>query len=156
MTLVNASFGQIPARQIKDNTMKKTLMAVALTVALSGCGGVSPEEAVARGDKALSGNDVRAASIEYKSALKEDPSLVSARVGWAKIALLSRDYSGAVAELEKAYASDPKASNVRSLLARAYHNAESFVPLVDMDGAGEPEIVYRICWFCRLGRLCRL
>lgn len=142
MTLVNASFGQIPARQIKDNTMKKTLMAVALTVALSGCGGVSPEEAVARGDKALSGNDIRAASIEYKSALKEDPSLVSARVGLAKIALLSRDYSGAVAELEKAYASDPKASNVRSLLARAYHNAESFVPLVDMDGAGEPEIVY--------------
>ncbi len=81
MTLVNALFGQIPARQIKDNTMKKTLMAVALTVALSGCGGVSPEEAVARGDKALSGNDIRAASIEYKSALKKR-TFVSFCQGW--------------------------------------------------------------------------
>ncbi len=129
--------------------MRKTTIAIALSVTLgvlSGCGGKSPEESVAVGETMLESKNYRGAGIEFKSALQVNPELIDARIGLAKISLMSRNFSSAITELDKAKAMAEKSGKstreINTLLARAYHNDEAGEAVLDLDAKGHPEILY--------------
>jgi putative PEP-CTERM system TPR-repeat lipoprotein len=124
--------------------IKKTIVAVALTALLGACGGISPEEASTQGLASLDGGDLRAASISFKVALRENPNMVSARLGLAKVSFAARDFTGASSELNKAlnYASESEKQEILTLLARAYYNSESSQMLLDMDDNISAEVDY--------------
>jgi putative PEP-CTERM system TPR-repeat lipoprotein len=130
----------------KENMMqiKKTIVAVALAALLGACGGISPEEASKQGFDSLGLGDLRAASISFKAALREDPNMVSARLGLAKVSFSTRDFTGASSELNKAlnYASESEKQEIRTLLARAYYNSESSQLILDMDDNISAEVDY--------------
>lgn len=124
--------------------MKKTLLAVVVSLSLVGCGGVTPEEAVSRGQDALNAADMRGASIEFKTALQEKPNMVEARLGLAKIALMSRNFDGALSELEKAekFADESFMDEITRLKARIMQQSEGYLALLGMDNRNIPEVIY--------------
>jgi putative PEP-CTERM system TPR-repeat lipoprotein len=126
--------------------MKKTILAAVASVLLAGCGGISPEEAVLRGQEALAKNDIRGASIEFKTALQGDSSTASARVGLAKIALLNRNFDASLGELEKvdrrAITDEHLLNEITTIQARALQRSEGYLPLADLDNRNIPEVIY--------------
>jgi putative PEP-CTERM system TPR-repeat lipoprotein len=126
--------------------MKKTILAAVVSVLLAGCGGISSEEAVLRGQEALAKNDIRGASIEFKTALQSDPSVASARIGLAQIALLNRNFDAALSELDKVdfkgLTSTSLLNEMTTLKARALQRSEGYLPLADLDNLNIPEVIY--------------
>lgn len=105
-------------------TLPLSAVALAVSLALSACGGDSPDKLLASARQYLEKNDTNAASIELKNALAKDPNLAEARFLLGKTLLESGDAVGAEVELAKAldlkYSADAVAVQMsRSLLVRA-------------------------------------
>jgi putative PEP-CTERM system TPR-repeat lipoprotein len=114
---------------------------------LSGCGKVSTEEMLSKGNQALASKDYRTAAIEFKTALQSDPKLLEARLGLARISLQSRNFQAAVDDLEKvvpliASTDAETLKQVNLMLARAYHQHDSDARLMSLQAGGSAEILY--------------
>lgn len=82
----------------------RNVVSAALTVSLiAACGGEKPETMVASARDYLAKNDPRAASIQLKNALQQDPSLSEARFLLGKALFDTGDMAGAEVELRKAF-----------------------------------------------------
>ncbi len=128
--------------------MKKTVIAlvVGATFVLGGCNEPTAEESAAKGQSHLAENNARAAGIEFKAALQRDPKNVDARIGLGKLALMDRDFSGAMLELQRAKEQQELLGQdtqiVNALIARAAHRSEDVITLMELQGQGAPEIAY--------------
>jgi Flp pilus assembly protein TadD len=90
-------------------TMKKplvtraaTLVVALLTSLLASCGGDKPDSLIASGKDFLAKNDNKAAIIQFKNALQQNPDLGEARFLLGKALLDGGDFRGAEVELRKA------------------------------------------------------
>ena len=80
------------------------LVALATALLLAGCGGNKPEAMVASARDYLAKNDTKAAIIQLKNALKENPEIAEARFLLGQTLLRNGDGVGAETELRKALA----------------------------------------------------
>lgn len=80
-----------------------TLTATLIAALLAGCGGEKPETLVASGKEFLARNDSKAAVIQFKNALQQNPNLGEARFFLGKALLEAGDARSAEVELRKAY-----------------------------------------------------
>ena len=103
---------------------QSTLRAATLTAALiagllAGCGGDSPETLIASGKEFLAKNDSKAAVIQFKNALQQNPNSGEARFFLGKALLEEGDARGAEVELRKAYDLKYEPNLTVPLLAKA-------------------------------------
>jgi putative PEP-CTERM system TPR-repeat lipoprotein len=104
----------------KRNVLRSAAITTALLSALvAGCGGDSPEKLIASGKDFLAKNDNKAAVIQLKNALQQNPNLGEARYLLGKALLESGDVAGAEVELRKALELKFAAEQTTPLLARA-------------------------------------
>lgn len=80
-----------------------TLTAALIAGLLAGCGGDSPETLIRSGKEFLAKNDSKAAVIQFKNALQQNPNSGEARFLLGKALLEEGDARGAEVELRKAY-----------------------------------------------------
>ncbi|HRF10518.1 MAG: tetratricopeptide repeat protein [Candidatus Accumulibacter phosphatis] len=97
---------------------KATASALLATLLLVGCGGEKPETMLSSAKAFLAKNDHKAAAIQLKNALQQDPQLPEARFLLAKALLEGGDPTGAEVELRKAQNLNYPADQVTPLLAR--------------------------------------
>ena len=79
-----------------------TLVAALIAGLLAGCGGDNPETLIASGKEFLAKKDNKAAVIQFKNALQQNPNLGEARFLLGKALLEGEDTRGAEVELRKA------------------------------------------------------
>ena len=126
------------------NAFRSTVLTTALLSALvAGCGGESPEKLMASGKEFLAKNDSKAAVIQLKNALQQNPNLGEARFLLGQALLESGDVAGAEVELRKALALNYAAEQTTPILARALLNSGQAKKVVDEFSkvelpAGEP------------------
>lgn len=102
------------------NLLRASVLTTALLSALvAGCGGESPEKLLASGKDFLAKNDSKAAVIQLKNALQQNPNLGEARFLLGQALLESGDVAGAEVELRKALALNYAAEKAMPSLARA-------------------------------------
>lgn len=94
-----------------------------LSALLAGCGGDSPEKLIASGKDFLAKNDSKAAVIQLKNALQQNPNLGEARFLLGKALLESGDVAGAEVELRKAIELKFATEQTTPLLAKALLSA---------------------------------
>jgi putative PEP-CTERM system TPR-repeat lipoprotein len=80
-----------------------TLTAALIAGLMAGCGNDKPETLIASGKEFLAKNDSKAAVIQFKNALQQNPDLGEARFFLGKALLEGGDARGAEVELRKAY-----------------------------------------------------
>ena len=107
------------------------LCLLASSLALSGCGGQSPDSLVASAKTYLAKNDRNAAIIQLKTALQKDPQHAQARFLLGQALLATGDASGASAELRRALDLHYSTAVVLPVLARAMLGEGHVKPLVD-------------------------
>lgn len=90
-----------------------------LGAVLIGCAGESPEALLASAKKYLAQNDSKAAVIQLKNALQQNPDLPEARFLLGKALLDGGNPAGAAIELDKASELDYPPEQVAPVLARA-------------------------------------
>jgi cellulose synthase operon protein C len=83
-------------------TRAETLLVALLTSLLASCGGDKPDSLIASGKDFLAKNDNKAAIIQFKNALQQNPELGEARFLLGKALLDGGDFRGAEVELRKA------------------------------------------------------
>ena len=98
---------------------KSMLTALFVAFALSGCGGDKPEAMLASARDYMAKNDPKAAIIQLKNALQENPDLPEVRLLLGQALLRTGDPVGAETELRKALALKQPAEQVVPSLARA-------------------------------------
>lgn len=104
----------------KPRTFRHTLLSTVLLTALAaGCGGDKPESLIASGKDFLAKNDNKAATIQFKNALQQNPNLGEARFLLGKALLDGGDMAGAEIELRKALELKYPTDQAAPLLARA-------------------------------------
>lgn len=87
----------------KPSTIRaKAITAVLLASLLASCSGESPESLINSGKEFLAKNDTKAAVIQFKNALQQNPGLSEARFLLGKALLQAGDPQGAEVELRKA------------------------------------------------------
>jgi len=92
---------------MNNKLLKSSLIVVALSAALVGCGDdTTSEQHLISGNKYLGSGDDKAAVIEYKNALKKDPQNVLARLALGKIYQARGDLPAAAKELSRAMDKD--------------------------------------------------
>ena len=97
---------------------KATASALLATLLLVGCGGDKPETMLLSAKEFLAKNDHKAAAIQLKNALQQNPQLAEARFLLAKALLDGGDPTGAEVELRKAQDLNYSPDQVTPLLAR--------------------------------------
>lgn len=124
--------------------LPNAISALLLTLLLGACGGDSPESLIASGKNYLAKNDNKAAVIQLKNALQQNPNLGEARFLLGSALLESGDVAGAEVEFRKAL--DQKYANdmVIPALARAMLTSGQAKKLIDEFGkmklsTGEPQ-----------------
>lgn len=104
----------------KSNLFRSAALSTSLLAALlAGCGGDKPEALIASGKEFIAKKDHKAAIIQLKNALQQNPELGEARFLLGKALLESGDAAGAQVELRKALEFKFDANQVVPLLARA-------------------------------------
>lgn len=116
---------------------------VLLTMLLSACGGDSPESLVLSSKDYLAKKDSKAAVIQLKNALQQNPNLAEARFLLGSTLLENGDLAGAEVELRKALELKHPADATVPLLARAMLASGQAKKLTDEFGktkltSGEP------------------
>lgn len=119
---------------LKFSGSKTALLAMAISLALIGCGGDKPEAMVASARDYLAKNDPKAAIIQLKNALQNNPDLPEARLLLGQALLRSGDPVGAETELRKALALKHPAELVVPTLARTMLAQGQFKKLTDEFG----------------------
>ena len=128
------------SRSVLPNAISTLL----LTLLLGACGGDSPESLIASSKDYLAKNDSKAAVIQLKNALQQNPNLGEARFLLGAALLESGDVAGAEIELRKALEQKYTADAVVPQLARAQLLSGQAKKLVDEFGKtklspGEPQ-----------------
>lgn len=120
--------------------------AIAITLGLSGlsgCGQKTSEEHMVAAKQYLEANDVNAAIVEYKNAIKQDPKSASARFELGKVYLEQKKFDEAEKELNRAIELGAKSAEVMPFLTIAYQKtgAETALAAVDhnLEGLSAPE-----------------
>ena len=121
------SSAPFPARAI--------LAALATTLVLAACGGNKPEAMVASARDYLAKGDTKAAVIQLKNALQENPEMAEARFLLGQALLRNGDVVGAETELRKALALKHPQDAVVPLLARAMAGQGQYKKLTDEFGS---------------------
>jgi cellulose synthase operon protein C len=110
---------------------------IALLVALTGCGRTTPEEHITAAQHYLDVNQPASAVLELKSALKEAPENVLARVLAGKTYILLGDGATAEKELERAVELGGDPSDINPLIAKALLLQENFPAVLEIDADQE-------------------
>ncbi|MDE2147931.1 MAG: tetratricopeptide repeat protein, partial [Burkholderiales bacterium] len=105
--------------QPTPRTRPAVALAAALLLSLAACGGKTDAELIASAKAYLAKNDLKAATIDLKSALQKNPQSAEARYLLGKALLDSGDVQGALVELGKARDEHQDDNRVLPLLARA-------------------------------------
>jgi len=105
-------------RNSKHTLRQATASALLAALLLVGCGGDNPAALVSSAKELLQKHDHKAAAIQLKNALQQDPKLGEARFLLAKALLEGGDPTGAEVELRKAQEVNYPPEQVTPLLAR--------------------------------------
>lgn len=97
----------------------RTISALLLAMILGACGGESPESLISSSKEFLAKKDTKAAVIQLKNALQQNPNLAEARFLLGSALLESGDVTGAELELRKALELKHPADAVVPQLAKA-------------------------------------
>lgn len=89
--------------KLRQTTLASMISATLLAATLGACGGDSPEKLIASGKDYLAKNDGKAAVIQLKNAIQQNPNLPEARFLLGKALFESGDIAGAQVELRKAF-----------------------------------------------------
>jgi tetratricopeptide (TPR) repeat protein len=104
----------------KSRSLFPTVISTALlTMLLGACGGDSPESLILSSKDYLAKKDSKAAVIQLKNALQQNPNLAEARFLLGSALLENGDVAGAEVELRKALELKHPADSTVPLLARA-------------------------------------
>ena len=122
----------------------KVASSLLLALLLNGCGGDSSESLVASSRDYLAKNDSKAAVIQLKNALQQNPNLAEARFLLGSALLDSGDLTGAQVEFRKALELKHSSDAVIPLLARAMLASGQAQKVIDEFGkvtlaGGEPQ-----------------
>ncbi|MBS1139970.1 MAG: repeat:Tetratricopeptide 3:Tetratricopeptide 4 [Proteobacteria bacterium] len=120
--------------KISRPILSKTVSTLLLALVLSACGGESPESLIASSKGYLAKNDTKAAIIQLKNALQQNPNLGEARFLLGSALLENGDLSGAELELRKALELKHSADAVVPLLARSLLGRGQAKKLIDEFG----------------------
>lgn len=115
---------------IRTRFTRTALAAAAAALFLAACGD-SPEALVASAKDYLAKNDSKAAVIQIKNALQENPDLPEARYLLGKALLEEGDAGGALVELQKAADLKHPADQVQPLMAQAWLASGQFKKVLD-------------------------
>lgn len=107
------------------------LMATLLFLALAGCG-KSPEAHLKAGSALLEQNDYKAAILELKSVLQEEPGNRDARLLLGKAYLANESYADAEKELTKAREQGASNDDVLPVLAKALLNQDQAQKVLEL------------------------
>ena len=123
--------------------LPKAISCLLLTLLLSACGGDSTESLIASSKDYLAKNDTKAAVIQLKNALQQNPKLAEARFLLGSALLESGDVAGAEVELRKALELKQSPDTAVPVLARAMLASGHAKKLVEEFGntkltSGEP------------------
>lgn len=88
--------------KLKQKGSRNVRMVLAVTIALVGCLGDSPDQMLASAKSHLQKRESKAATIQLKNALQKEPSLAEARALLAGLLLEEGDLNGAEIQLSKA------------------------------------------------------
>lgn len=88
---------------LRQTRIASLISAALLAATLGACGGDSPEKLIASGKDYLAKNDGKAAVIQLKNAIQQNPNLPEARFLLGKALFESGDIAGAEVELRKAF-----------------------------------------------------
>lgn len=94
-------------------------LAIAVTIALAGCGAKSPEEHMSNARQALRNNDLKTAEIELKSVLQAAPGNAEARLLLAQTLQDKGSWADSEKELRKAQEQGASPERTLPMLARA-------------------------------------
>ena len=128
----------------KSRSLFPTVISTALlTMLLGACGGDSPESLILSSKDYLAKKDSKAAVIQLKNALQQNPNLAEARFLLGSTLLENGDVAGAEVELRKALELKHPADSTVPLLARAMLAGGQTKKLADEFGttkltSGEP------------------
>lgn len=109
----------------------KSISALLIALVLGACGGDSPESLIASSKEFLAKKDNKAAVIQLKNVLQQNPNLAEARFLLGSALLESGDLAGAELELRKALELKHPADAAAPLLARAMLGRGQYKKLVD-------------------------
>ncbi len=116
----------------KPYAVRHALLSTALLAALlGGCGSDKPDSLIASGKEFLAKNDIKAATIQFKNALQQNPNLGEARFLLGKALLESGDDAGAEIELRKALELKYSSEQTIPLLANALLGSGQAKKLID-------------------------
>lgn len=104
---------------VKNSTLRLTLVAAALMVALAGCQRSGPDAMLASGKEYQAKGDDKAAVIQFKNALQAKPDLGEARLLLGRSLIATGDLAGAEKELRRALELQQAPEVVMPLLANA-------------------------------------
>ena len=107
------------------------VLALAIAVAVVGCGPESAQSLVAKGQAELIKKDPRAAVVHFKGALQADPSATATRVLLGRALVEANDSRGAIVELTKALEQQADPSDVMPALARALLESGQYKKLLE-------------------------
>lgn len=111
--------------------LKKTISCLSLALILGACGGDSPEKLISSSKEYLAKKDAKAAIIQLKNALQQNPNLADARFLLGSALLDSGDLEGAELELRKALSLKYSTDAVIPELARAMLGMNQSQKLID-------------------------
>ncbi len=112
----------------------KTISSLLAALLIAACGGDSPEKLIASGKDYLEKKDTKAAVIQLKNALQQNPNLAEARFLLGSALLESGDVQGAEVELRKAQALNYASDAVVPLLARSMLGLNQAQKVIDEFG----------------------
>lgn len=112
-------------------TLTKTVSCLLLALLIGACGGESPEKLISSSKEYLAKKDTKAAIIQLKNALQQNPNLAEARFLLGSALLESGDMQGAEVELRKAQALNYSPDAVVPALARAMLGMNQTQKLID-------------------------
>ena len=118
-------------------SVKPLVVAIACATVLSACSQKTPEDHLIAARQFAQAQDVAAATLEYKNAIKLAPDNASARFELGQLYLQQAQYQAAEKELNRALQNGYRASDVVPLLALVYQKTGAETALAGMSHTTE-------------------